>query len=51
MPEFVLAVDLDGVCAQHTEGVSGELVARERNVSEDTLPLVRSWELLRVGLQ
>ncbi|WP_420436535.1 5' nucleotidase, NT5C type [Candidatus Poriferisodalis sp.] len=49
MPEFVLAVDLDGVCAQHTEAFR-RVVARERNVSEDTLPLVRSWSFKEWGL-
>ncbi|WP_419840253.1 5' nucleotidase, NT5C type [Candidatus Poriferisodalis sp.] len=49
MPEFVLAVDLDGVCAQHTEAFR-RVVARERNVSEDTLPLVRSWSFAEWGL-
>ncbi|WP_423917648.1 5' nucleotidase, NT5C type [Candidatus Poriferisodalis sp.] len=48
MPEFVLAVDLDGVCAQHTEAFR-RVVARERNVSEDTLPLVRSWSFSEWG--
>ena len=48
MPEFVLAVDLDGVCAQHTEAFR-TIVARERNVNEDTLPLVRSWSFAEWG--
>ncbi len=48
MPEFVLAVDLDGVCAQHTEAFR-RVVARERNVSEETLPLVRSWSFKEWG--
>lgn len=48
MPEFVLAVDLDGVCAQHTEAFR-RVVALERNVSEDTLPLVRSWSFEEWG--
>ena len=45
----MLAVDLDGVCAQHTEAFR-KVVARERNVSEDTLPLVRSWSFKEWGL-
>ncbi|WP_419842056.1 5' nucleotidase, NT5C type [Candidatus Poriferisodalis sp.] len=49
MPEFVLAVDLDGVCAQHTEAFR-RVVARERNVSEDALPLVRNWNFTEWGL-
>ena len=48
MPEFVLAVDLDGVCAQHTEAFR-RVVARERKVSEDTLPLLRSWSFSEWG--
>lgn len=49
MPEFVLAVDLDGVCAQHTEAFR-RVVARERNVDEEDLPLVRSWSFAEWGL-
>ena len=45
----MLAVDLDGVCAQHTEAFR-RVVARERNVSEDDLPLVRSWSFVEWGL-
>ena len=48
VPEFVLAVDLDGVCAQHTEAFR-RVVARERNVSEDSLPLVRNWKFEEWG--
>lgn len=48
MAAFVLAVDLDGVCAQHTEAFR-KIVAREKNISEDELPLLRSWSFVEWG--
>ena len=39
---FVLGVDLDGVCAQHTVAFR-RIVAREKGVPEDSLTLECSW--------
>lgn len=49
MPAFVLAVDLDGVCGKHTEAFR-RVVAAERGVSEESLPLVRGWNFNEWGL-
>jgi 5'(3')-deoxyribonucleotidase len=40
---FVLGVDLDGVCADHTTGFRA-IVAERRGVDPNTLPLERSWD-------
>ncbi len=40
---FVFGVDLDGVCADYTMAFR-QIVAEVRNVSIDSLPLVRSWD-------
>ncbi len=48
MSTFVLAVDLDGVCAQHTEAFR-RIVAQERRISEHDLPLLRSWSFAEWG--
>ena len=39
---FVLGVDLDGVCAQHTVAFR-KIVAQSKNVPEDSLTLECSW--------
>ena len=49
MSEFVFAVDLDGVCAQHTEAFR-PIVAKETGVAESDLPLVRDWNFAAWGL-
>jgi|TARA_B110000438_G_scaffold110820_1_gene108678 5'(3')-deoxyribonucleotidase len=41
--EFILGVDLDGVCGQHTE-IFRHLVAHELGIDEESLPLQRSWD-------
>lgn len=48
MNEFILGVDLDGVCGQHTE-IFREIVARELGVAEESLPLERSWDFREWG--
>ncbi len=40
--QFVLGVDLDGVCADYTLGFR-QVVADHRGISLDELPLQRSW--------
>jgi 5'-nucleotidase len=40
---FILGVDLDGVCADYT-GALREVVAAEKGVAPETLPLERSWD-------
>lgn len=47
-PDFVLAVDLDGVCGMHTEAFRA-IVARELGVPEESLPLERSWDFHEWG--
>ena len=39
---FVLGVDLDGVCADHT-GAFRQIVAEELGVDPQSLPEERSW--------
>lgn len=46
---FVLAVDLDGVCADHTRAFR-RVVAAEWGVSEESLPLERSWDFIEWGM-
>ena len=48
MNDFIFGVDLDGVCGQHTE-LFREIVARELDVSEESLPLERSWDFREWG--
>lgn len=43
MEPFVFGVDLDGVCGDYTPAFR-TVVAAELGVSEDTLPLERSWD-------
>ena len=45
----MLAVDLDGVCADHAEGFR-RVVAAEREVSPDTLPPQETWNFHEWGL-
>lgn len=45
---FVLGVDLDGVCAEHTRGFR-RIVAERLNVSEDSLTLERGWNFEEWG--
>ncbi len=47
---FVLGVDLDGVCAQHTLAFR-KIVAQERNVPEDSLTLECSWGFEEWGFE
>jgi len=46
---FVLGVDLDGVCADHSMAFR-QIVAEELGVNPDTLPLQRSWGFSEWGL-
>ncbi len=45
---FVLGVDLDGVCAEHTLGFR-RVVAKRLGVAEESLPLERSWNFEEWG--
>ena len=47
---FVLGVDLDGVCADHTLGFR-RIVAERLGVTEDSLPLERSWDFGEWGFE
>ena len=47
--EFVLGVDLDGVCGDHATAFR-EVVALERGVDPDTLPPHQSWNFHEWGL-
>lgn len=47
--EFVLGVDLDGVCADHTAAFR-DVVARERGIEAATLPSQTSWDFASWGL-
>jgi 5'(3')-deoxyribonucleotidase len=47
--EFVLAVDLDGVCADHAEGFR-RVVATERGIPPDALPPQETWNFHEWGL-
>ncbi len=49
MADFVLAVDLDGVCADHATAFA-RVVADERGVDPDTLEPQRSWNFHEWGL-
>ena len=46
---FVLGVDLDGVCGDHT-AIFREIVSRELGVPVESLPLERSWSFVEWGL-
>jgi 5'(3')-deoxyribonucleotidase len=46
---FVLGVDLDGVCGDYTAAFR-EIVAEDRGVLPDDLPLERSWDFHEWGL-
>ncbi len=46
---FVLGVDLDGVCADHTLGFRA-VVAKELGLDPESLPLTRSWGFEEWGL-
>ena len=46
---FVLGVDLDGVCGDHT-GIFREIVAKEKGVAPESLPLQRQWSFAEWGL-
>jgi len=46
---FILGVDLDGVCADHTEAFR-RVVAQERGVDPATLPSQTSWNFYEWGL-
>ncbi len=48
MSDFILGVDLDGVCGRHTEAFR-RVVARELGVAEESLPLERSWDFHEWG--
>lgn len=45
----MLGVDLDGVCGDHT-GIFREIVAKEKGVEVDSLPLERSWSFAEWNL-
>ena len=45
---FVLGVDLDGVCAEHTLGFRA-IVADRLGVDESSLPLERGWDFAEWG--
>ncbi|MCQ3813511.1 MAG: hypothetical protein KTU85_03715 [Acidimicrobiia bacterium] len=47
---FVLGVDLDGVCAEHTLGFR-RIVARRLNVPEESLTLERTWNFKEWGFE
>ncbi len=47
--EFVLAVDLDGVCADHAEGFR-RVVASERGLAPDALAPQETWNFHEWGL-
>ncbi|MFT7607382.1 MAG: 5'-nucleotidase [Candidatus Aldehydirespiratoraceae bacterium] len=47
---FVLGVDLDGVCAEHTIGFR-KIVAERLGVDEATLPLERGWDFAEWGFE
>ena len=49
MPDFVLGVDLDGVCADHTAGFR-RVVAAELGMDEDALGPQLSWDFAEWGL-
>ncbi len=46
---FILGVDLDGVCADYTAGLR-RVVADDRGVAPEDLPLERSWGFEEWGL-
>ncbi|MGI9623414.1 MAG: 5' nucleotidase, NT5C type [Acidimicrobiales bacterium] len=46
---FVLGVDLDGVCGDHT-GIFREIVAEVKGVPIESLPLERQWSFVEWGL-
>lgn len=48
MSDFILGVDLDGVCGRHTEAFR-EIVAQELGVPPSSLPLERSWDFHEWG--
>ncbi|MEM9134458.1 MAG: hypothetical protein AAF962_08345 [Actinomycetota bacterium] len=48
-PTFVLGVDLDGVCADYTAGLR-RVVAADRGVAPEDLPIERSWGFQEWGL-
>ncbi len=47
--EFVLGVDLDGVCGDYTEAFR-QIVALERSIDPSSLPSVRDWSFSDWGL-
>ena len=49
MSEFVLGVDLDGVCADYTSAFR-RIAAMERNVDADSLTTEVSWDFAEWGL-
>jgi 5'(3')-deoxyribonucleotidase len=46
---FVFGVDLDGVCGDHTS-IFREIVAKEKGVDPESLPLERQWSFAEWGL-
>jgi 5'-nucleotidase len=46
---FILGVDLDGVCGDYTRALR-DVVAVEKGVEPDTLPVERSWDFGEWGL-
>lgn len=49
MADFVLGVDLDGVCGDHAAAFR-RVVALERGIDETTLPDQRTWDFTEWGL-
>ncbi len=49
MPDFVLGVDLDGVCADHATAFR-RAVATDRGIDPSELPPQQSWDFLEWGL-
>jgi 5'(3')-deoxyribonucleotidase len=47
--QYILGVDLDGVCGDYTAAFR-EVVAKERDVDPSTLPDQRSWDFAEWGL-
>jgi 5'(3')-deoxyribonucleotidase len=47
--DFVLGVDLDGVCGDHAAAFA-EVVAHERGIDPSSLPPQKSWDFVEWGL-
>jgi 5'-nucleotidase len=47
--EFILGVDLDGVCGDYTRALR-DVVAQHRGIAPDDLPLEHSWDFAEWGM-